>query len=287
MSTQYAGLAALGPTKGESFFGRGGELENIRGAYDRNINLLQTKKKQAIQTAKEEMQRFLTTRKKESFSMAKEALAEARTANDEVLKLASEKVDALSKYETLRTTRKKSAESEIKRLAESGVSLNSLSAEDRLQLEQNAGWTPGTLDTYYNATQAAKKIETADDLVEAQSKIRDLLRKLPKGETFTLPDGTVYQGVAEDENNQIFSETDNAGIVTYITINKATGEIVSKADGGKIGKSSKTTPSPTVPPKFTASELKKLDQAGLTNAPRQEQLDYLYKKKTDDDEDIF
>ena len=112
-------------------------------------------------------------------------------------------------------------------------------------------------------------------------------RKLPKGETFTLPDGTVYQGVAEDENNQIFSETDNAGIVTYITINKATGEIVSKADGGKIGKSSKTTPSPTVPPKFTASELKKLEQAGLTNAPRQEQLDYFYKKKTDDDEDIF
>lgn len=79
------------------------------------------------------------------------------------------------------------------------------------------------------------------------SDIAGLMKALPVGQTQTFTDpgtGETYNitGIAQpDINTQIFESEDAAGNVTYVTVDKKTGGILSQVSAGKIGKGFKAT----------------------------------------------
>lgn len=57
--------------------------------------------------------------------------------------------------------------------------------------------------------------------------------------------GAIDYAKSKNVETQIFSETDDAGNVTYVTLDKKTGQKIATQEMGQIGKSKETTPSPT------------------------------------------
>ena len=137
---------------------------------------------------------------------------------------------------------KEEVQSEIERLASSGITADQLGDENLSRLEQLAGYTPGTLRSQFDAVYAAQQIKTEADLATAQEKIVNLLTKIPEGQTVTIG-GSTYNGMKEIDPKKglySFTETDGRGQVTQIVTryNPQTGkmEMVDKLNFGSVGK---------------------------------------------------
>ena len=91
MNTQFAGLAALTPTVGGTFFGAGGQLERIKSVYDRNIADLRTQQVLATQQAREAARRAELTRNKEDFERSAQLFQLASDSRNKAVELAAEK----------------------------------------------------------------------------------------------------------------------------------------------------------------------------------------------------
>jgi len=96
MSTQFAGLAALRPVEGGTFIGRGGQLEEVQSAYDRNIANLESQKNAAIQDAESSMRTYLQTGKQSAFDNAQKMYENAKAKASEQWDLLQKKTTALS-----------------------------------------------------------------------------------------------------------------------------------------------------------------------------------------------
>lgn len=106
------------------------------------------------------------------------------------------------------------------------------------QLDQLYG--VGFTDRYTITSQKAAQAKTQTQQIEAVKDIYSILNAIPRGQKIKIGDAE-YAGIAEDKNNQIFQETDARGNVTFVTIDKATGQIVHAATGGKIGRGLKSS----------------------------------------------
>lgn len=95
LSTQFAGIAALSRTEGKTFEGSGGKLEEIKGVYDRNISILQSKKIAAVNQAKSSAEKAIRTGKREDLQIAQDAYSFAKEISQESAALAREKIDTI------------------------------------------------------------------------------------------------------------------------------------------------------------------------------------------------
>ena len=98
MNTQMAGVAALAPTEGGSFVGAGGELENIKSAYDANISNLESQAQAASLAAEAAARTAIRTGKRDDYAIAQDAFDKAQKSSQDAINLASEKSNAISNY---------------------------------------------------------------------------------------------------------------------------------------------------------------------------------------------
>lgn len=190
MSTQFAGSAALAPTEGGTFVGVGGELENVKSAYDAQISNLKVKQQQAILEAQAAQRKANRTGRQEDLDALYKAIDLARSVDKEARDLTMQKVNFVNDYlkdqqaqitakrkedEQIRQFNvgearaqknqdlqeekwakevtddtKKETLDNIKRMAESGINLNQLSEDEINTLEILSGIQEGTFEAFYS-----------------------------------------------------------------------------------------------------------------------------------------
>lgn len=231
MNTQYAGQAALTPTEGGNFVGAGGELSRVKGVLDRNIQNLEMAKISAISEAENAARKAIRTGKKEDMKLAQDIYDRAQAAYDSEQNMILKRVDTITKLEGLENDRQTNAISRLKEIAQAGISPT---LEDQQFLDANYG--EGFTSRYWEAQKKAFEAENEKDQVSAATDIIGILNDLPYGEEIQIGNN-VYKGLKmEDPNTQIFSEEDAAGNVTYVTLDKNTGQVIGTVNAGKIGK---------------------------------------------------
>jgi hypothetical protein len=236
LSTQMSGAAATEETLGGTFLGAGGELDNIRGAYDTAILNLKIQQQSAITAARAAAQKAVKTGRKEDLDMARKIFDDAKSSYEAEQKLAMDKVDAIAKVQTIRQSQnqaKTTTFARIKDIGESGVDPMSIGPAEYEQLDAQAGLPPGTSKNIIQTGFEARNAKTAEDEVDVAGKIVNILQDLPIGQEIQIGD-SVYTGMKQG-NNRIFSETDNSGNVTFVTLDE-NGNVVNTAKGGKVGK---------------------------------------------------
>lgn len=238
MNTQYAGQSALTETQGGNWVGRGGELSRIKGELDSNITALESARINAIQTAREAARAAIMSGKRQDLDDAK-ALADMAVKAAEAKEAAvTKRIDVMAQLDTLNRERVEFSQGQedrsmdkLQELAKLGIDVP---VEFAKQIESKYG--VGFVEDYLTANNLAKQTKDQKAQLEAFDKVTQILSRVPEGTTIKIGDAT-YKGYKEaDPNTRTFSEEDNAGNVTYITIDESTGEIISKASGGKIGK---------------------------------------------------
>lgn len=222
-TTQYSNEVQLGIT--------GDELRqaNLR------IGDLVTQENDALSAARTAFQNNNFTQ----FNNKVNALKDIRDQKDKELtkynKILTDATDKIQKDYIFNQTVAKNTRDEVTRLAESGTPLDQISSTARAAYEKTAGLPAGSFDAFYQAIYDAKQAKNKEDVITAADKIVTFLQKIPVGQKITL-NGSEYTGLGEDKNNQLFSETDKNGNVTYVTVDKLTGKIVSTHSAGQIGK---------------------------------------------------
>lgn len=244
MNSQFSGVSVILPTQGGNWRGAGGELERVAGVYDNNIANLKSQKLQAIEAAKVARQQAIMTGKRDMADKALQLYNVAKAANDEAIALANEKINVLNNYQKVQEARmnftKQKEESILQRLDTSAqAGQMNIDPEDQKQLDAIYG--QGFTQKYYATIQKAKTAQDDQQKAEAANEILDIMLKLPVGTKRTI-NGVTYEGLAtSDPDTQTFSEEDAQGNVTYVTIDKTTGEILKSASGGKIGAGKKAS----------------------------------------------
>lgn len=228
MSTQIAGAAALEQTVGNTWVGAGGELENIQSAYDKNISDLKSKKQQAIELAKQKAEEAIRTGRKSANDQAVQLFKLAQEANKQSLDMVAKREEILANRQKNIQDKQKYNLDILNNFATAGQPISASTKS-----EVDAIYGDGFADRYYQTSLEKDATKKATDII-------DLLNKIPIGKEIQIGDN-IYQGIKDDGETQIFSETDNAGNVMFITLNKKTGEVLNKASGGKVGKATKST----------------------------------------------
>ncbi len=99
MNTQIAGASAIAPTEGGTFVGEGGELNNIKSVYDRNIDNLRSAKQSAIAQAEAAARAAIVSGKETDYKFFADAFDRAQKVSMDEIALGKEKVDAINAYE--------------------------------------------------------------------------------------------------------------------------------------------------------------------------------------------
>lgn len=250
MNTQFAGAAALTPIEGGDFVGAGGELERIKSVYDNNISNLKGQKEQAIISAKAAAREAIRTGKKQDLDAAMSFYKFAADASNESIKLANEKITAISNWESMKQGKVKFAQEQADKtasyVAKSIYSTLGDDNEANLKAIQDAAkqynLDPNQLIASVNdyaATQAKDSFFKGDQITK-------MMLDLPVGETKTITDPTTgteftIEGLkSPDSNYKQYTFTDDKGIGTIVnfdpTANGGKGAVVSTNELGKIGK---------------------------------------------------
>ena len=244
MNSQFAGIAALMPTEGGTYFGQGGELNNIQSAYDRNIQDLQSKKVVAVNAAKAAARQAIITGKRQDADIALQLFNQAKSAHDESLSLAMEKVNVITKVQDMQQNQQKFIRekqdqvfSDISKAASIGVEPD---PEMKAQLDGIYG--KGFADQYLKVAKAQRETADNKNVLENANDLLDLRLKLPQDQVLKIGD-VEYTGLQQiDPKKDLFVTTETAadGTVTQVTtkFNQDSGkmEIVSVLPLGRIGK---------------------------------------------------
>ena len=238
-------------------------MENIASAYDRNIQDAKSRKEAAIAEAEAAKRKALLTGQEDDYQRLVDAYDRAVKAHKEGNDLQVEKVNAIQKYESILQSRaetdqkiQKQAFDKITDLSKFGTSLDNFTPEELDRLEEQAGIPYGTIDEIFAASDAARNAKTEEDRLDAAIKITSILQKYPLGQDVKIGD-SIYKGLGDNGDTRTYSETDNNGNVTFITIDSRTGKVVGTASGGKVGKRSTTggggTSTERLSPEFAAA----------------------------------
>lgn len=230
MSSQMAGTAALVPTVGQDFSGAGGKLNEIESDYDNNISNLKAKSLQAIQAAKDQARAAIEGNDSKAYERAVELYKLAQDANSQAVELATKKVKLVSTYKEMEQARINFNTDSLDRIASVGGSV-----PDQLKAEADGLYGEGWTDLYVQAVQKSAAAQDEASQLEAMKDIVDVLKSYPAGKTIPIG-GDVYETIGSSSDTQTFKEEDRAGNITFVTVDKRSGEVINKASGGKIGK---------------------------------------------------
>lgn len=253
MNTQFAGVGALLPTQGGDFAGTGGILNQIKSEYDANISNLKAQARNARLVAEQAYREYLRTGKMENYNVMKDAVNLEREKQAEALRRAGELVNMVRNYQNIQQARisfEQGQEDKVK--TEAANMLNYYSENFGSDyLAQNKEVVSNLLE------QSGYRTDDIDEFIKSikEKEEQAIINGLPKPELRTV-DGSLYQ-ISYDENGNI---------KTDLLIGKRTTSSTSSSGGG-----------------FTSQEKRRLEQAGLLNADRQEQLDFLYGSGGGDD----
>lgn len=212
MNTQISGVGALTPTQGGTFAGVGGQLENIKSAYDRNISDLQSKKVMAIQAAESAMRESIRSGKASDMKMAMDLYNTANQASALALQQQQAKANILI------------ALGNAKR-AEEMAPFEMASKKYEMLSKIPAGETVTIDGVNYKGLSSPDPFFSGAEVVS-------LMKELPVGKTQTITDPNTNEKITITGLNQptvdtqVFSVADAKGNMTYTTIDKKTGQVV-------------------------------------------------------------
>lgn len=205
MNTQYAGAAAVAPTEGGAFAGAGGELENIKSAYDRNIDTLKAKQLQAINMAKAAERQAIMTGKQQDLDNLIKLRDQAVQMSQMVQNANMQKIQAIENYEKSRQARtifeQGQEDREIGNIAGQLYYATEGASQDEIASLVTAeaaarGIDPNRLSTAINEFAASDLTRNLD----LATKSYNIAKNIPAGETFVDPQtGIIIQGTKENE----------------------------------------------------------------------------------------
>jgi hypothetical protein len=178
------------------------------------------------------------------YKLAREAMDDFKSAQDAKVKAVKElyqqtmdnekwALDKKIKQAQLAENTVKAADTVMSQWALSGMEP---SANDFIVLGKTLGVAPQAAANIYNAKAGLFRAQTLGDMADAQSKMVDLLKSVPAGMDIQMPDGTTYKGMGSSGDYYMSTQTDDAGNVTLVKVNKLTNEV--QLQGlGKFGKS--------------------------------------------------
>jgi hypothetical protein len=218
MSTQMAGAAALVPTEGGTFAGTGGELNNIKSEYDRNINNLQTQKLRAISLAKQKAEEAIRTGKSEANDQARQLFTLAQQANEQAITMAQKKVDLISSYNKINEAKVKYNTDKINDLAAVGQELDAQTIADTDAIYGD-GWTK----KYYDLAKKTSTAENESEQIKNLKDIYDLMEKVPVGTKKTFGDTTFEGQYSPKKEESVYKVTTKSGEIAMLVYDKTTG----------------------------------------------------------------
>lgn len=219
MNTQFAGTGAFIP--GVGAVGRGGKLENIKSAYDMNINKLQVAKNQAIDAAKSAARQAIKSGKQADFDNATKLFNMAKDihtqALDETAKMVNivnsikDQEQAATKFQfdiykdqrdfeigqerfdrtqavqegwldrSITQDMQKKAQEDVVSMANSGIALDKIPEEKRTELETLSGFDSGSFEAIYNRAFDQARVGDAMDITKLQQAQASLSKTLRSG----------------------------------------------------------------------------------------------------------
>ena len=106
----------------------------------------------------------------------------------------------------------------------------------QLQTTLDARFGQGFSNQYLQAQKQIISAKSQQDQFAAMKTVFGILQNVPAGQKISLG-GNDYEGLkTSTPNTTTFKEEDALGNVTFVTVDDATGEIISAASGGNIGK---------------------------------------------------
>lgn len=109
------------------------------------------------------------------------------------------------------------------------------------QLESQLGYPEGTFDAFYQAKDAVNEAASEQDRLDRALQVFDLALKMPAGFKFSLPlgaDGESVEIMGMDAGDfKVFQSTDNAGNITYTSVNPNDGSLVGSFTQAGAGQS--------------------------------------------------
>lgn len=248
-------------------------FSSLQRDIERNIQFLESKKISAISQARAAATQAARTGNRNQLILANSLIDQARKANESQQALFANKVDILSKISDLQARIREEEEGaetdvidEIKRLAESGIDMASLSDEEIADFETRGGLTKGSFEAFFSSLQEAQRAKDLGDEIKLNKSIIDILAKVPEDQKIIIGDEE-FSGLKEITPN-IFTinKEDRQGNVVVVGINKETGEEIFRNDLGKIGKGIKPADTGIKPVtlKFSSNDTSRLLASGLS-----------------------
>ena len=244
MSTQIAGAAAVSPTKGDTFAGRGGEVSKVKGQLEANIAELESAQRQARQNAEQALRTSILTGKRADLDTAVDLLNESQEINEMRNSRIKQLQDMLKTEQEIQQADVEFGQEQTefeqgqadRALEEVNTILNQGGeVPPELQQEVESRFGEGFIEDMKATIEAEEAAAGQEDALERANTVSQILNRIPEGQQIQIGDA-VYEGIADsDPNTRTFKEEDAAGNVTFVTVDEETGEIVKTASGGRIG----------------------------------------------------
>lgn len=233
MNTQFAGAAALAPTKGGTFEGAGGELENIKSAYDKTISMLKVKQTQARDAAVNAARQAALDGTQQDLAFAREMLQEAKDAWAAEQEMNERKLATITNWE-------KSQEAKLAKQTDTALQavMANLPEGDDTNIDNLITMYARQYGVDENVLKNAVKSYQAEQqqaLFERGKEIFNIAKGLEEDQSYTMPDGTVITGTKKvDEGLETKFET-AGGQRMMITYDKK-GNIINQKSLGSAYK---------------------------------------------------
>jgi hypothetical protein len=239
-SSAWSGISSLvgADASGvDGFEGIGGKLAQMGSEYDATISDLKTKKNQAIAMAQSAEREAIITGETKAWERVRDLYTLAKENYNDAITMIQNKESVLGSYEDYLKTGMTEAQDEIKRIVESGVDITSLTPEEITELENKAGYTPGTFEAEYNKYFDQYMAKQEETMFERGIKLIDVAKDLKEGTEYQIP-GTdiIVKGIKQDDKDIIQGEIVIANKVFKIGLDKETGEELWRYDTGTLYK---------------------------------------------------
>jgi len=251
-TSAWVGLSSLvGEDYGaKGFEGVGGKLAQLGSEYDRQVSSLESAQQQTIMMAEQSERKAILTGKRDDWKYAQEMYDLARERFEEKQSLLMNQEDIIRGYADQIEEQMLEVRDEIKRMATSGIPLEDLSPEEITMLEEEAGYTPGTLQAQYQSYFDEYMAENEKAMFDQGIKLLNVAKTLDAGKEYQVPGTDItVRGLKQTDPKVTEMDMIVGGKVYRVGMDKGTGEELWRVDTGKTkvasgggGKTSTTFP---------------------------------------------
>lgn len=238
LNTQFAGIAALLPTQGNTFVGAGGELERIQSSYDGAIASAKNATLVAMEDARAATEEALRTGELTDLEIADRAYERAKTSYTEAQTLQRQKREDLINFEKTRREliqyQREDAATTFEAMIAAGKTVDDVPEWYFTGLDAALGYAEGTSAGIYKITQDAKADQDLEaDITQANNLLGVMKNMQVGGPPVTIGD-TTYTLL---NYGDAITGTESDGTGQYMwSVNEATGETTVSKIGAPTNK---------------------------------------------------